>query len=505
MMDKNDSFYKNTFTLTAANITVGVLGFIFSILLSKILGAEGVGLYNLVTPIYNLFIGLMTAGIIAAISKISAVYASQSNYSNLFKSLKCFALFNIVWSVIVGILVFLAAPAIGNLWIKDPRTIMAIRITCPAMVCIALSNILKGYFYGVSKITMPAFIDILEKAMRIIIMCFLVAAVSTKSLSVLVCTAYIALTYGEFQSLALLYFYFRHSKKKTSYVPTKTENGFQLIFDIIVISLPLCLNAFLNNSFFTISALVVPRRLVSAGFSYSTALEMIGKYSGMALIIANFPIVIIASLNTVLIPDLSQTMASKDTYSACHRIKEVLLISFVLGLATAMVCFLIPNQLGNMFFNNSDLGKYIMAASLATPISFAAMSLFGILNGLSRQNIILRNAIITEVLEVVSLYILTGIKDINVYGYALTALCVNSLSLLLNLHEVKKVLSLKISISNIIIILLAGLLVFFIVKTIIPLLFFTNQTIQCLIAILLTYGLLILFVLKYIKVIKLDN
>lgn len=501
-MDNKDSFYKNTFTLTSANITVGVLGFIFSILLSRVLGAEGVGLYNLVTPIYNLFIGLMTAGIIAAISKISAIYSSTGDYSNLFKSLKTFALFNIVWSTIVGLLVFFAAPAIGNMWIKDPRTIMAIRITCPAMICIALSNILKGYFYGVSKITMPAFIDILEKAMRIIIMCLIVASISTKSLSVLVCTGYIALTYGEFQSLVLLYLYFRHSKNKLSYVPNKTENGFQLVFDILIVSLPLCLNAFINNAFSTISALVVPRRLISAGFTYSVALELIGKYSGMALIIANFPIVIITSINTVIIPDLSQTMANNDIFSARHRIKEVLLLSFTLGLATSIVCMLIPGPLGEMFFRNSELKNYIIAASIVTPISFSAMSLFGILNGLSRQNIILRNALLTETLEIVSLFILTGIKSINIYGYAITAIIVNSLSFILNICEVEKVISLKISLTDIVIIILYALFVFFLIKIILPFISFMDSKLQCLIVMLLSFGLLSIFMIKYSKIIN---
>ena len=68
-----DNFYKNSFLLTLSNLATGVLGFIFSIYLSKILGPEGMGLYGLVMPIYNLFISIMTAGIIAAISKITAV------------------------------------------------------------------------------------------------------------------------------------------------------------------------------------------------------------------------------------------------------------------------------------------------------------------------------------------------------------------------------------------------------------------------------------------------
>lgn len=496
-MNEENSFYKNTFLLTAANITVGMLAFIFSIYLSKILGAEGVGLYNLVMPIYNLFIGLMTAGIIAAISKIAAVYSSRHDYSSLFKSLKSFAVFNLIWAIIIGIMVFFAAPAIGMMWVKDSRTILAIKITCPAMICIALSNILKGYFYGISKITMPAIVDIFEKAMRIVVFLMIVVALSTDNLSTLVCAAYIALTYGEFQSLFLLYLYFRYTKRKIQYVPSKTENSFQLVFDILIVSLPLCLNAFLNNGFYTLSALVVPRRLVSAGFSYSSALEMIGKYSGMAIVISNFPIVIINSLNTVLVPDLSQTMEQKDYFLAKSRIKEVLAISFLLGLATIIVCNTVPDSLGYMFFSKKDIGLYIRAASIVCPISFSAMSMFGILNGLSRQKIILRNAIITETLEVTCLYFLTGIYRINVYGYAITALIINSLSLFLNLHEVKKNVDLDISLCNIVIFILAAILIYFMIKLCLPFMSSFNPIVKNIIVMIAGYGAMALFALRY--------
>ena len=126
------------------------------------------GLYNLVMPIYNLFICMMSAGISASISKISAVYAEKNENGNLLKTIKTVAVFNIAWAIFIGIMVFVLAPTIGGQGISDARTIDAIKVTCPAMIFIALSNILKGYFWGTSKITVPAVIDIFEKALRIL-------------------------------------------------------------------------------------------------------------------------------------------------------------------------------------------------------------------------------------------------------------------------------------------------------------------------------------------------
>ena len=160
----SDNFYKNSFFLILSNLTTGVLGFIFSIILSRLLGAEGMALYGLIMPLYNLFICLMCGGIITAISKLSAVYYDNHDYYNLRKTIKTTFSFNILWALIVAVLVFLFAPQIANYLIKDNRTILALRITTPAMIFICLSNIIKGFFYGTSQILVPAIIDIGEKS-----------------------------------------------------------------------------------------------------------------------------------------------------------------------------------------------------------------------------------------------------------------------------------------------------------------------------------------------------
>ncbi|SHI86839.1 stage V sporulation protein B [Clostridium cavendishii DSM 21758] len=494
-----DGFYKNSMILTLSNLTTGILGFIFSIYLSKILGPEGMGLYGLVMPIYNLFICLMTAGVIAAISKISAIYASSNDYNNLTKTIRTVAFFNFIWAMIVGILVFFFSPTIGHYWVKDSRTMKAIMVTCPAMIFIALSNILKGYFYGTSKISMPAFIDILEKAFRIFVLALLIYIFKADSLEKLVTLAYISICYGEFQSLALLYFYYKFSISKHPKIKTKTEGRAQLLFDVLIVSVPLCLNGFIISIFTTIATLIVPRRLVATGFQYSEALSMIGKYSGMALAIVTFPMIIIASINTLLIPDLSQTMNKKDHFSASKRIKEVISLAFIIGLCTLILGQTFSSELGKMFFSRNDLGGYIKASSLAMPLFFTSVTMFGILNGLGKQTIILRNNIITEILEILCLYVFTGISSINVFGFAITMFIISTLSLILNLYEVNKQIALDFSFINILIYILAGILCYLLLKTCSLNLNFLNFKVKIILSMLLCFGMFSFLLLTFRK------
>ena len=495
------NFYRNTFILTLSNITVGVLGFIFSIYMSKVLGAEGMALYNLVMPIYNLFIAAMTAGVIAAISKISAIYTANDDFANLSKTIRTVSLFNLVWALVIGVIVFFLAPFLGNNIIKDSRTVHAIMITCPAMVFIALSNILKGYFYGTSKLVIPAFIDILEKALRIFIIASLIYFLNANSLSSLVTVAYIALCIGEFQSLILLFIYYKKTTKKMIATSRKREGRLQLLANVLVVSLPLCLSGFLNNIFYTISALIVPRRLVFAGFEYSVALSMIGKYTGMALMIVTFPAVIIGSLNTLLIPDLSQTMSKGNYYAASKRIRDVLKLVFLIGIGTTIICQIIPDSLGEMFYSRNDLGSYIKAASLACPVIFLSATMYGILNGLGKQTILLRNTVITELIEIILLFILTGIPNINIYGYVIASLVVHSISLIVNLYEANKSIELNISLINILIFVLIGIFAYYSLNLISSFLLNFNIIIKNIVIIFLTFSLFIIVALK----LKLDT
>ncbi|WP_195428808.1 stage V sporulation protein B [Clostridium sp. D46t1_190503_E9] len=459
-----DSFVRNSFLLTASNITTGILGFIFSIYLSKLIGPVGIGLYGLVMPIYNLFICLMTAGIIAAISQVSAIYKSKGQYNNISKTIRTVASFNVIWAIAIGIMVFFLAPYISKYGIHDLRTVNAIRVTCPAMVFIALSNILKGYFYGVSKIVVPSFIDILEKAMRIITIALLIYMFKATTITSMVTLAYVSLAIGELQSLLLLFVYYKNLAKKVPPSVDKPERASQLLFNVFIIAFPLCLNGFLGNLFGTASTLLVPRRLAAAGFDTTVALGMIGKFTGMALTIVTFPMIVISSINSLIVPDLSETLSRGDYYNATVRIKKVMKIAFLLGLATAIICNIIPDSLGQMFYSRDDLGQYIKIASLSAPIFFTANTMFGILNGLNKQGVILRNSLIVSVLELVCLFIFIGLPGVNIMGYGITIFITSSVSLFINLREVQKHIYLDLSTSNISIFLLLSVLIFMILR-----------------------------------------
>ena len=461
-----DKFYKNSAILTMSNLVTGFIGFAFSIILSKKLGAEGLGLYGLIMPVYSLLLCLTADGLITAVSKTCAVYNSKKDYRNLHRTVKVAVCFIGMWSIAVALLVFINASNISNLFIKDSRAADAIRIICPALVFIPMSAIFKGFFYGFEKFTIPAGIDILEKCIRVTILLAAMAVLSVKNIKGAVTTAYLALAVGEAISMIMLFTSFKLFSNKLVPVKTRVKNPLQLLVDILIISCPLSLNGFLSSILNTASTLILPRRLISSGMSYDTALEMIGKFIGMSLTTVNLPFIIVGSMMTVMIPDMSLSLSKKDSWSTENRISQVLRVSFLVGLGTLIVSICIPQKLGLLFYGRDDLGQMIMFAGICNFISYIAAATFGILNGLGKQNVNLKNSIIVSVEGLILVFILTGIPSLNIFGYGISLVITAITGLFLNLYEIRKVCEIRISLIKGVVFSLFGIAGYLCVKVI---------------------------------------
>lgn len=451
-----DKFYRDSFVLTLSNMATGIIAFIFSILLSRKLGAEGLGLYGLIMPVYGLLLCVTSDGIITAISKTSAIYFNRREYNNLNKTLStCFALIT-AWAVNIALLVVVFHRFIAVYIVRDARASGALMVLAPALVFVPLSAIIKGYFYGMSQYKITASVDILEKFLRVAILLSSIALLRPDSVAGTVAAAFLALAFGEMISFITLFICYRIKKAKLKGSCGKTKSRIQLAFDVLVISVPLCLNGILSSVMSTISALILPRRLMSAGYSYRDALALIGRFSGMAMNISSLPFIIIGSMLTVLVPDVSLHISKKDYWSAEERIAQVMKTACIVGISTSIICLVTPSTLGWVFYHRNDLGNMIRFSAPICMITFVSSPTFGILNALGKQNILLRNSLINSLQSLILTVILAGIPALNIYGYGISVMLTSATSFILNIHEIKKICEIKIDMQDIIILILAG-------------------------------------------------
>jgi stage V sporulation protein B len=485
-----DKFYKDSFILTLSNLVTGVIGFLFSIILSRKLGPEGLGLYGLIMPIYGLLLCITCEGLITSVSRISAVCFSKKDFRNVNRTVTTVLGLVLLWSFGVALLTFLNSEGIAGFFIKDQRASEAIRILCPALVFVPLSAVIKGYFYGLGKFRITASADIVEKLLRVLVLLGVIATLSLKDMKSLVSAAYLALTVGELTSLAILYFFQKSYRNRFKGGISKSKSRIQLMFDVFVIACPLYINGILSSILSAASTLILPRRLVQAGFAYKDALSLIGKFTGMAYNITFLPFIIVGSMMTVLVPDLSTSAGKKDTWAVESRIAQVLKVSCMVGMASLVISLTIPDILGELFYGRKDLGRMISFAAITGFFSYLSAPTFGILNGLGKQNILLRNSLILSVESVLAIFIFTGIPAINIYGCGIASFITAVTALVLNLAEIGKICEISLRPSDFLTLALTGVLVFAFLKLENQLLFFTAPALKALLIVISGFGLI---------------
>lgn len=461
---KRSAFFENTMILTISNILTGTLTFVFSIILSREIGAKGVGLYQLVMPVYSLFLSITGGGITVTVSKIAAEKRAAGNYNEIYRTVRALCIFELIWSIIITIFILIGASFISSKILADKRTLYGIIAFCPAIIIVSISSIYKGAFYGLQRIIEPALIDIVEKIARVLIIFLLIGITKNSAIEVKSAAAMFSLSCGEFISFSLFYVcYRRFIIKHPGY--GKCDNSLQLIINVLKLSIPLAVNGILSTIFSTITTVIIPKRLQAAGIPYESALSLLGKLQGMALTIAFYPTIVIGALNVILIPSISEAVAYKKDYIVNHRMNIALTVASVTSFSSAAIMLAIPGRLGQFLYKDPAVGEILRMLVPGIPIIYIEMVAFSILNGLGKQTRLLINSIILSVTELILIYIFLGIPSLNIKGFAISFIISSILGLVLSFMAIKKTIEFRLNLySSLILPMLCSILLFIVTE-----------------------------------------
>lgn len=434
---KRSAFFEKTIILTVSNILTGTFAFIFSILLSREIGPKGMGIYQLVMPVYTMFLFFTGGGVTVSLSKIAAEKKASGKLNELYRTVRITCIFEIIWSLIITAIVFLLAKFLSNNILSDGRTYYAILAFCPALVIISLSSVFKGAYYGLQRVVEPALIDVVEKIIRIAIMYPLVSMTANKGIELSAASAVFALSSAELASLILFYIcYKNYVKKNPGY--GSCDNNFQLGFNVLKLAIPLAINGILSTVFSTINTILIPKRLQVAGIPYEEALALFGKLQGMALSIAFFPTVILGALSVILIPSISEAVTFRKNHIINHRLNLAIRIASITAFSSTAIIFAMPYMIGEFFYKDATVGELLKILSPGLPLVYILITSFAILNGLGRQKNILINSTLTSICDMVLLYTLLAIPILNIKGYAITFIVSAILGIIINFIVIKR-------------------------------------------------------------------
>ena len=284
-------FIKGTLLLTCAGLLCRFSGFFYKIFLAHALGAEGIGIYQLIFPVFAVCHACTASGIESAISRFTAgAVEKERSYA-----LKAGLFLSLSASVLVCVLLWNQAEFIADKLLCESRCVTPLRILAPVIPLSAIHGCLQGYYLGQKKASLPAISQILEQAARISSVILLYRIFIQESRAITPSLAVLGLLFGEAAS-ALFMLHFTVSEKRSTLPLSALRIQCRKILSM---ALPLTGSRLSLTLLQSAEAVLIPVSLQTSGLSVSEALSLYGILTGMSLSFLMFPNAVTSSLSAM--------------------------------------------------------------------------------------------------------------------------------------------------------------------------------------------------------------
>ena len=428
------SLFKTVFTITLFTVITRVLGFIFRIYLSRILGTEELGLYQVSLSVFMVLLTVVASGLPLVISKLSAKFFSKKDGESEGKLVSASLIISAVTSVVLIVIVLVFKKMFSFLF-SDSRCYLILVAMLPAVLFSGIYNVFRGAMWGRSNYFCYCITELFEQIVRITI-CVVLLSFGIGSLSPSIGAA-LSLSIACLLSMILaVVLYFVHGGK--------LKKPGKIYKEVLKSSTPITAVRFLSSLIQPIIALILPARLIAAGYTSSQALSIYGVAIGMTMPLLFIPITIVGSLSTALIPDLSAAVETNDSSHIKNRITTSLVVTMFISFLMIPLFIGAGENIGLFFFGNITSGALLSSAAwMALPLALTNIT-SSILNALGMEVKSFLNSLAGSVFLFIGILFLPSLIGIRALVVGMGA-CV-SITSILNLIMIKKKTKIKLGI-----------------------------------------------------------
>lgn len=422
---KKHPLITGAFILTITGLITRIIGFFYRIYLSQLFGEEGMGIYQLLSPILALSFSITAAGIQTSISKYVASEVSTKNYKTALRVLLAGLFLSLTLSGLCMLFIIKCADWIAVAFLLEPRTASMLRIIALSIPMGAVHSCINGYFYGIKKTGVPSATQLVEQIFRVgsvaIITHFLTERGSAPSINVAVLglvigegAAMVISIFAAYQKLAV----FSNCKAASlqgSFWKSTLAPYAKIIRNLSTLALPLTANRLVINFLSSIEAIYIPNRLLAYGYDTKTALSVYGVLTGMAMPLIMFPNALTNSVSVLLLPMISEADATGNQNLIRKAVAKTIRYSTILGVGCMAFFLVIGKPAGTYLFNSPLAGHFILTLSFICPFMYLSATLSSIINGLGKAGFVFVSNIISLLLRLV--FVFGTIPFVGIKGY----------------------------------------------------------------------------------------
>ena len=428
-MKSKNIFIKSTLILILGGIITKILAFIIRIIYTRIVGAEVLGLYSLVTPTYSLLITIATLALPTTISKLIA----ENKHNNL-KIISTSTILIMTINFVVVLFMLFSAKFIAVNLLHEERCyllIIAMSLTFPI---ISISCIIKGYFYGKQNMVPNVVSNIIEELVRGTLIYLFVPSIMARSEILAAASLFIISFFEEVVSIFVnLLFLPKHIKiRKHDLIPDKYT-----LKNILNISLPTVSSRIIGNIGYFFEPIILTNLLLFSGYSNNYILVEYGAYNAYSIAILTVPSFFITAISSSLIPEVSKNYLQCNYKCMKKRLKEALTFALFIGISYSVILMFFGDTILN-FLYNTHLGiNYINILAPIFPLFYIENILISYLQALDKAHITMKITIIGVIVKLIVLAS-TSLMHIGMYSLIASEIANIFLVVFLNIYYVHK-------------------------------------------------------------------
>ena len=421
--------------LAIASIISRIVGMLYRIPLKGIIGKVGNDYYGTAFEIYSIILIISSYSLPLAVSKLVAGYMEQGQVKNTMRVLRGSLLFALISGTFFMGLVYFGADFFAGV-LKTPMSAIPLRVLAPVILIVAVLGVFRGFFQGLHTMLPSAISQIIEQivnAIVSIIAAYYLFSYGTKIGAVLGNENYgpaygaaggtLGTAIGAVTGLLFLLFIYtlfrKRFKKKIIRDHKKNIESYGYIMKLLVMTIiPVLLSTTLYNISSILDQGIFKNIVVSQGYDAHTVSEWWGVYTGEYKVLINVPISIASAIAASAVPSLTTAFKSENMARVQSEINSATRFILIVAFPCMVGMAVLSSPIMLFLFSDSDAtsGNMLLAGSLA--IVFYSLSTLsnGLLQGIDRLRIPVRNAAIALVLQLIFLVVALKSFDLNIYA-----------------------------------------------------------------------------------------
>ncbi|MBH5317126.1 stage V sporulation protein B [Paenibacillus sp. GSMTC-2017] len=423
------TFIKGAMILLVAGIINRLLGFVPRIALPRIIGAEGVGLYQLAYPFLIVMLTIITGGIPLAIAKWIAEAESQGDTKQVKHIFRTAMILTITIATVLTIAMLLFAPFIIRYVLPDARVYRAFLMMTPLLLIIGVSSVYRGYFQGKQNMIPSAISQITETVIRIIGSLFLAYFFLPYGLEWAAAGSMLGVVAGEIGGLLVMLWKYKREKKpeyatENELSQNMPRHSTPILKRLLGLSIPVTGSKMVGSISYLLESIFTARGLAAAGIATGAATAQYGALQGMIIPLLLLPTALTSSLAVSLIPSLSEAAARGDKALIHKRLHQSMRIALVSGAPFVVVMTLFAEPLCRMVYAHAEIAPMLQWMAPIGLFIYLQAPLQAALQALNKAGTALMNTFVGAAVKLILIVQLASDPELGIYG-ALIAINVN--------------------------------------------------------------------------------